>query len=96
MDQELGEVLQRSFLLSDTQFQSKEERVIAAVKLHRQFSHPDANKLKSLLKNANLVDEELFKLIDEISKRCEICEKYKKQNLGLLSVFPRPSTLMTQ
>ena len=85
MDQELGEVLQRSFLSSDTQFQSKEERVRAAVKPHRTFSHPDANKLKSLLKDAKLVGEELFKLIDEISDRCQIYEKYKKQSLGLLN-----------
>ena len=46
MDQEVGEVLKTSFLLSDNQFQPKEERVKAAVKLHRQFSHPDTNKFK--------------------------------------------------
>ena len=52
MTQELWEVFQKSFLISDTQFQSKEERVKAAVKLHRQFCHPDVNKLKSLLNSS--------------------------------------------
>ena len=88
MDQALRQVLQRSFLTTDTQFHPKEERVKAAVKLHRQFSHPDANKLKGLLKGANLVDEELFKLIDEISDRCEICEKYKKAKPRPIVGFP--------
>ena len=88
MTQELWEVIQKSFLTSDTQFQSKEERVKAAVKLHRQFCHPDVNKLKSLLKDANLVDEELYKLIDEITDRCESCEKYKKAKPKLIAGFP--------
>ena len=88
MDQELREVLQRSFLLSDAQFQSKEEKIKAAVNLQRQFSHPDSNKLKSLRKDLNLVGEELFKLIDEISDRCEICEKYKKAKSGPVVGFP--------
>ena len=47
------------------------------MKLHHKFSHPNAQKLKSLLKDANVDDKELIAIIN-VSDNCEICFKYKK------------------
>lgn len=54
-----------------------------ARKLHRQFAHPRAEKLKDLIRKAGIDNKKLFKEIDEISKCCIICLKHKK-------TFPRP------
>ena len=47
------------------------------LKLHHKFSHPNAHKLISLLKDANVDDKELIAIIN-VSDNCEICFKYKK------------------
>ena len=53
------------------------------IKLHKQFGHASSNNLKSLIKNAGHLNEEISNLIDEVSLNCDICKKYKK-------VSPRP------
>ena len=64
-----------------------------AVKLHKQFGHPTANKLVTLVKRAGIVDGELEKRIVEISENCEVCVKYRKPHarpvvsLPLATVF---------
>ena len=55
-----------------------------ALKLHRQFSHPSAQNLMSLLKDGNVDDNELIAIINDISDNCEISSKYKKPK-------PRPT-----
>ena len=47
-------------------------------KLHRQFAHPSAKSLKAIMNNADALDDECEKLIDDISKKCEVCKRYKK------------------
>ena len=47
-------------------------------KLHRQFSHPPSDKLKTLLRNAGFERREYLDLIDEVSKGCEFCLRYKQ------------------
>ena len=42
-----------------------------ALKLHSQFSHPNAQKLISLLKDANFDDKELIAIINDVSDNCE-------------------------
>ena len=45
------------------------------MKLHKQFGHPlDGDKLKNILKDANLIDQELFDMIDKVTKECSVCE----------------------
>ena len=46
------------------------------LKLHRQFSHSNAQKLISLLKDANVDDKELISIINEVSDSYGICFKY--------------------
>ena len=59
-----------------------------ALKLHRQFAHPSAEKLKKLLIDAGRNDPGLLKCIDTITDSCETCVRYKKQR-------PRPVVSMS-
>ena len=47
-------------------------------KLHRQFAHPTAKSLKAIMKNADVLDEECDTLVDDVSKKCDVCKRYKK------------------
>ena len=64
-----------------------------ATKLHRQFAHPSAERLKKLIKDARQDDEELMEAVEKITKECDICIQYKKPcprpvvTLPLASVF---------
>ena len=50
-----------------------------ASKLHKQFGHPvNSERLKQLLCDANIRDDDLFKQIDTVTESCDICERYKK------------------
>lgn len=53
-------------------------------KLHKQFAHPSAERLKKLLKDSGCTNDQILKLVDEISLSCDICKKYK-------STPPRPA-----
>lgn len=49
-----------------------------AKKLHRQFAHPSADRLKKLLKNAGRNDEGLLRSIDKMTDNCDTCKRFKK------------------
>ena len=49
-----------------------------AVKLHRQFAHPSAKRLISLVENSKYHSKELNDEIREVSESCDICRRYKK------------------
>ena len=55
-----------------------EDKNKIALKLHRQFGHADNKKLKSLLIDAKIKDDDLNKAIDQLSDKCESCQKYKR------------------
>ncbi|CAL4132571.1 unnamed protein product, partial [Meganyctiphanes norvegica] len=57
---------------------SEEDKLKTAIKLHRQFAHPSANRLKSLLKDASVNDKAFLALIDEVSANCDLCKRYKR------------------
>ena len=48
-----------------------------ATKLHRQFAHPSAERLKKLIKDARQDDEELMEAVEKITKDCDICIRIK-------------------
>ena len=52
-------------------------------KMHRQFAHPSAGKLYSLLKQAGLeaVDCSTLKQLEEITAKCEPCQRIKNAPL---------------
>ena len=58
-----------------------------ADKLHRQFAHPTAEKLKDLIKKASVRKPGLIEAIDDVSKSCEVCLRFKK-------AAPRPVVSM--
>ena len=55
-----------------------------ALKLHKQFAHPTAEKLINLLKSARMSSTELENEIRELSNTCEVCLKLRKPS-------PRPA-----
>ena len=65
------------YLLESTEG-NKKEKLKLMNKLHYQFGHPRSQRLKGLLKNAGITDEEYDQCIDEISEGCEICKKYQR------------------
>ena len=60
-----------------------------ALKLHRQFSHAPAYKLKSLLTNAGFQKKEYFSALDEVCESCDICKRYKKAKPRPVVGLPR-------
>ena len=58
--------------------QSQKEKVKVIEKLHRQFAHPTAKSLKAIMKNAEVFDDECSTLIDDLSRKCEVCKRFKK------------------
>ena len=49
-----------------------------ALKLHRQFAHPSAERLVKLVENQGKECKELTKAIREVSRKCKICTIYKR------------------
>ena len=47
-------------------------------KLHKQFAHPSAKRLKSLLKDAGGYTEEHLECVDRVTDNCNVCKRYKK------------------
>lgn len=56
-------------------------------KVHKQFAHPSKTKLKALLVDANVWDDEYSKLADDLYNSCEICKKFQ-------ITPPRPSVCL--
>ena len=46
--------------------------------LYRQFAHPSVRNLKALMKNADSVDSEANKYIEQIGTICNVCEQFKR------------------
>ena len=67
--------------------ESREQKVKVIDKLQKQFAHPSSSRLLSLLKDAGLFDEDVKTIVEEISKGCNVCKRYKKRLLDLSSVF---------
>ena len=56
----------------------REMKKKACKKLHIQFGHPDTDRLHDLLKDAKVVDKEVFDLVADVEKACYTCNKFKK------------------
>jgi len=54
------------------------EKKNTLTKLHKQFGHCSANRLKQLLKTAGNNDVSSFSMLEEIIENCDVCKKYKK------------------
>ena len=65
-----------------------------AAKLHRQFCHCSAEKLKLLVQNSKIWNDNklLLKEIDLISQNCQVCKRYKKSPPTPIVGLPMSST----
>ena len=64
------------------------EKKSVAVKLHKQFCHHWTFRLRKLLQDRGVNDEDFFKLIEELEKSCDICCKYKHPPSKPVVCFP--------
>ena len=62
-----------------------------ALKLHKQFGHPTADKLISLMKNGGVKDKQIFKCVNDIAESCEICDRFKKARPSPIVSMPMAS-----
>ena len=60
------------------QNKSEDEKFRIAIKLHHQFAHPRSDKLKSLLKDAQISDKTLEKHLDNLDDTCDARLRYIK------------------
>ena len=75
--------------MSDLSSRGTEEKRKMVLKLHRQFSHPSKERLRS----AGIKDQEFLKLIETVTNECEVCPLYKNQVPNLLLAFPMQACL---
>ena len=57
---------------------SNKEKQQIAIKLNRQFRHPESSRLIDLVKSAGISDNEFLDLLKNFYESCEICIGYKK------------------
>ena len=55
-----------------------QEKEKAVIKIHKQFAHPTKDRLKTLLSDAGVYDEQCDAILDWLSKNCETCLKFRK------------------
>ena len=70
-----------------TVVEADENIVKVITKLHKQFAHSSANRLKGLLRDAGVLNQTCCKVIDELAPTCSICCKFQKTPLDQLLVF---------
>lgn len=47
-------------------------------KLHKQFGHATADRLKTLLKSAGVVSDNIFTLLEKVVSKCDLCARFKR------------------
>ena len=73
----IGLAFRGSRQISNLSSKSPKEKKDVALKLHKQFGHPEALKKKSV-NEAELTDPELVQKIDEVSDNCDTCRRYNR------------------
>ena len=58
------------------------------IKLHKQFAHPNPDRLINLLKDADVDNKAVFDMVKEVSLSCDTCKRYKKSPLRPVVGFP--------
>ena len=59
-----------------------------------KFQHQGCTGLKKLIRNSGSDDRDVHRLVDEISKNCDVCKKFKPTPLRPAIRFPVASALM--
>ena len=69
---------------------SQKQRI--AEKSHRHFSHAKSDKLKVLLRDAEIMDKDLEDLLDRLDDSCSVCKKYRRPKPRPMIDFPMAKT----
>ena len=56
---------------------SREQKTHAAKQIHRQFCHPTFEFMKKVLSGLNDPDKEFLNILENYTKNCEVCKRYK-------------------
>ena len=57
-------------------------------KLHKQFAHPSKSKLKALMTDAKVWDEDFKMLAENLYDACEVCHRFKKTPARPVACLP--------
>ena len=60
-------------------------------KLHKQFAHPKAQKLKELIRNSGVSDKKIEEIVDNVSNNCDTCKRFRRPPLRPVVNFPLAS-----
>ena len=63
------------FLIKDCDPIEKKKKI---VKIQNILAHPKVEVLNLFFKNSSEIDDEILKIIEEVSDQCEVCRKFKK------------------
>ena len=67
--------------ISQTQRMDREMKTKACTKLHIQLGRLNTDRLHGLLKDAKVLDKEVFDLVADVEKACDTCNRFKKLTL---------------
>lgn len=60
-------------------------------KLHKQFAHPRALKLKELIRNSGVIDKNIEQIVDTVSDKCDTCKRFRRPQSRPVVTFPLAS-----
>jgi len=63
-----------------------------ALKLHKQFAHPAPERLKKLLCNSGRTGADLLRAVEEVSRSCQTCMRYRKPHSKPIVSMPMSQT----
>ena len=66
----------------------KDECLKIANKLHKQFAHPAAQRLKKLIQESGVDNPTVLDMIDDVSASCDTCKRYKRTPSSPVTGFP--------
>lgn len=58
------------------------------MKLHKQFAHPSSDRLKQLIWNSGVKDSVIDKVVDDVSRNCDVCKRFRRAPPRPVVSFP--------
>ena len=80
-------LLTANFSASDMLYQKRNK----VAKLHRQFAHPPAYRLRKLLLDSGVNDSVILDLVEEVTKSCQTCQQLQPKPSRPVVGFPTAS-----
>lgn len=83
--------IQRILFTAPLEPGNTEDNKRKVLKLHKQFAHPPAERLKKLISDSGVNDSDINQLVDHVSSHCDICRQFKRPPLKPAVAFPSAS-----